>query len=460
MAKMTTKAALLLLPLLLFFVVAVVSSLPVSASSIAASSRARARKEALLRSPAAESSSQAGIDSATLSRTRKKRAAMARRGGAVVDGDSSPFSSPSLTAENNLGHDRDEFELSDEELLLEQELQRQLDADFFEDVAEEVERTNSAAAAAAASAAAALKPATTAGSSFTSTYGVPPREAAAATAAAATASSAAAAAAFVAPPHAAAATATTAAAKKPLDDIFVVINTPHYLGDGYAAPVDGCVRKVKAAESSPSLPSSVTSSSSSSSTSSFEQHHQRQTIPLRCEFSADTSKAKQAHALWYHLPTTGSIGPYSDLPAEENGGNPFTTRPATEQVAVAATMESAAYYPNILDPNFMRHFAVESSYRLRSGAMLAYFGEPHVQLWTNLSSIKSFKEKKARCVFPLRGTSRRSRHARQRKKTLTKTVTKKTLARSLAPLKPHRPLSATSRPTAAPPREGTASSES
>ena len=431
MAKMTTKAALLLLPLLLFFVVALVSSLPVSASSIAASTRALARKEALLRSPAAESSSQEGFDSATRSRTRRKRAAMARRGGAVVDGDSSPsFSSPSLTAENNLGHDRDEFELSDEELLLEQELQRQLDADFFEDVAEEVERTKSAAAAAAA---AALKPATTAGSSFTSTYGVPPpREAAAATAAAGTASSAAPAA-FVAPPHAAAATATTAAAKKPLDDIFVVINTPHYLGDGYAAPVDGCVRKVKAAESSPSSPSSVTSSSSSSSTSSFEQHQQQQTIPLRCEFSADTSKAVQAHALWYHLPTTGSIGPYSDLPAEENGGNPFTTRPGTEQVAVAATMESAAYYPNILDPNFMRHFAVESSYRLRSGAMLAYFGEPHVQLWTNLSSIKSFKEKMARCVFPLRGTLRRSRCARQTKKKRSPKLSPKklSLARSL-----------------------------
>ena len=372
--NMATKRRAASTLLLLIAVVVVVLSASTSRSvasansvSVAASARALARREALLRAAGTSSSSQAGlVDHATESRNRRKRAALARRGAVVdVDGTSS--------AEN-----LDQFDFSaadDEKLPLEQEFRRELDLDFFDDGdEEELEQITSSSSTAAA-----VWPAT-ADFSCTSTYGVPPREAATTT----TASSSAVA---PPPPHATTATATSL---PPLDDIFVVINTPHYLGDGYAAPVEGCKRRLKAESSS-----SWTSSSSSSLSSSSSE----QTIPLRCEFSADTSKVKQAQALWYHLPTTGLLGPYSHLPAEENDGNPFTTRRATEQVAVAATMESAAYYPNILDPDFMKHFAVESSYRQRSGAMLMYFGEPHVQLWTNLSSIKSFKEKKVRFFF-------------------------------------------------------------
>ena len=462
MAAMAKAASALLLLSLLFFVAVVLSSTSrsmVSASSTAASSRALARREALLRA----AGSQSGLDHAAQSRNRRKRAAMARRG-AIVAGDSSSNDNSNL----------DQFEFSnDKELLLEQEFQRQLDPDSFGDNEFGVGTSGSASSSTAAAAA---KP-VTADSSFTSTYGVPPPRDAATTAAtaaaAATATTAAAAttattattasssAAARALPHADTTTTTTtasAASKKPLDDIFVVINTPHYLGDGYAAPVEGCKRTVKAERlsSSPTSPSSTSSSTSSSS--------ELKTIPLRCEFSADTSKVRQAHALWYHLPNTGPVGPYADLPRADNGGNPFTARPATEQVAVAATMESAAYYPNILDPGFMRHFAVESSYRLRSDAMLTYFGEPHVQLWTNLSSIKSFGEKKVFFCFLLFALFF---FRRCLDKTLSFFLS---LAHSpsLTPLfffslslstAPHRPPSATSRPTAAPPRAGTASSE-
>ena len=375
----TTKAAsmLLLLSLLFAVVVALLSSRSsmVSASSTATSARVLAQREALVRQ-------QSGLDHAAQSRNRRKRAALARRGAVVDDGDSRD-ESKNLDQFESFG-DEEEEEL----LLLEQELQRRLDQDEFE---EEEKRGGASSTTAAAA-----KP-MTADSSFTSTYGVPPPRDAAATAATTAAttatttasSSSSVAASAVAP---ATTTTTTTAKKPPLDDIFVVINTPHYLGDEYASPVKGCKRTVKAAERVSSASSSSPISSSSTYSSSTT------TIPLRCEFSADTSKVKQAHALWYHLPTTGPAGPYSALPHAENQGNPFTVRPATEQVAVAATMESAAYYPNILDPEFMKHFAVESSYRLRSEAMLMYFGEPHVQLWTNLSSIKSFKEKKV-CVF-------------------------------------------------------------
>lgn len=365
---------------LLFAVVVGVGAIALSLSqslasansvSVAASARALARREALLRDAAGLSSSSQLADHATESRNRRKRAALARRG-AGIDAVGSSSSVGNL--------DQLDFSDDDEKLLLleEEEFQRQLDLDD-----EEFEKATSSSDTAAV---AAVKSAT-ADSSFTSKYGVPPSHdtetGTKATTTPASSSSA------VASPHAsttAAATATATSSPPPLDDIVVLINTPHYLGAGYAAPIEGCKRKVK--ETSSSTSSSASSSSSSSSS--------EQTIPLRCEFSADASKARQAHALWYHLPNTSPFGPYGDLPPEENDGNPFTIAPATKQVAVAATMESAAYYPNILDPEFMKHFAVESSYRLRSDAMLMYFGEPHVKLWTNLSSIKSFKEKKVR----------------------------------------------------------------
>lgn len=72
----------------------------------------------------------------------------------------------------------------------------------------------------------------------------------------------------------------------------------------------------------------------------------------------------------YHLPTTSHTGPY-------NGS--FRFRP--DQVTIAATMESAAYYPTLNDPAYMSRFDIEASYRMSADVVLSYYNDGYAEKW-------------------------------------------------------------------------------
>lgn len=79
----------------------------------------------------------------------------------------------------------------------------------------------------------------------------------------------------------------------------------------------------------------------------------------------------------YHLPTTPQTGPYP--------GGSFRLRP--DQVTIAATMESAAYYPSLTDPAYMARFDIEASYRLSADVVLSYFGEDYANKWATIKPV-------------------------------------------------------------------------
>lgn len=89
----------------------------------------------------------------------------------------------------------------------------------------------------------------------------------------------------------------------------------------------------------------------------------------------------------YHIPTAPLDGPY---------GGSFRARP--DQVTIAASMESAAYYPALDDAAYMAHFDVEATYRLSADVMLGYFNEGHTAAWTSTPPIP-FAQKEAAVAY-------------------------------------------------------------
>lgn len=75
-------------------------------------------------------------------------------------------------------------------------------------------------------------------------------------------------------------------------------------------------------------------------------------------------------------------GPYA------NGS--FRARP--DQVTIAATMESAAYYPSLTDAAFMSRFDVEASYRLSADVVLSYYNDGYAEKWATTPPVP-FAEK-------------------------------------------------------------------
>ena len=132
--------------------------------------------------------------------------------------------------------------------------------------------------------------------------------------------------------------------------VVVAIATPHYFGDGYPRGPFPCP-----------LAGGGT---------------------FNCTFADDSTILPTADALWYHLPTSPASGPY-------RGGS---RRARPDQVTIAATMESAVYYPGLVDPSYMARFDVEASYRLAADVMLSYLNEEHVATWKSATLIP-FAEK-------------------------------------------------------------------
>lgn len=135
------------------------------------------------------------------------------------------------------------------------------------------------------------------------------------------------------------ATATTRSTPLSYPPVVVAIATQHYLGDGYARGPFTCPLTGGGA--------------------------------FNCTFVDDPAALPTADALWYHLPTSPATGPYAK----------GSMRARPDQVTIAATMESAAYYRGLIDPAYMAHFDIEASYQLKADVMLAYLNEEHVAKW-------------------------------------------------------------------------------
>jgi hypothetical protein len=71
-------------------------------------------------------------------------------------------------------------------------------------------------------------------------------------------------------------------------------------------------------------------------------------VPLECHVTPDASQADTADALYYHMPS------FSGRPRPKAFPN---------QLRVAMSLESSAYYPQLDNPAAMCHFDAEMTYR-------------------------------------------------------------------------------------------------
>ncbi|CEO99117.1 unnamed protein product (mitochondrion) [Plasmodiophora brassicae] len=107
----------------------------------------------------------------------------------------------------------------------------------------------------------------------------------------------------------------------------VYIDSGHYLGPGYAHVIDRCPW--------------------------------RDGEFLQCEFSNTPSRRQESHALWVHVP----------------GAPGGIQRTHPNQKLVVMSIESAANYGELDNPNFMGQFDYEMSYRLSATIPCLYSGE-------------------------------------------------------------------------------------